>query len=231
MIRALRGWSVLFRNNLRLKPSILTAFAFLTIPVFFTIIAVNYFSNDSIARIDAKELIERFRTDALENIEDDFNPLKSLIRSAAAIGDQYPDFYADNRCLTYFYSILLHSRKIVSVYVGLSDGSFRQTRRVDPTATIQDKPPPEGAQYAYRWAVPKAGSPTLDHYLFLYAKQRELASTEQPTTYDPRPRLWHRSAAEAGTVMTSDPDISAAQGLVVVPAAPPFCPSAKVLRP
>ena len=96
----------IFRINPRLKPSILTAFAFLTIPVFFTIIAVNYFSNDNIARADAKELVERFRIDALENIEDDFNPLKSLIRTAATIGEQYPGFYSDNRCLAYFYSIL-----------------------------------------------------------------------------------------------------------------------------
>ncbi|HEV3490216.1 MAG TPA: cache domain-containing protein, partial [Reyranella sp.] len=220
---------MLFRNNLRLKPSILTAFVFLTIPVFFTIIAVNYFSNDSIARSDAKQLIERFRIDALENIEDDFNPLKSLIRSAAAIGDQYPDFYADNRCFAYFYSILIHSPKIVSVYVGLRDGSFRQTRRVDPAATIQDKPPPEGARYAYRWVVPKAGSPTLDRYVFLDAKQKELGSTEQPTTYDPRPRLWYRSAVEAGTIMISDPDIFAAQGLIGFTVAAPFYADGKLL--
>ncbi len=96
----------IFRNNLRLKPSILTAFFFLTVPVFFTIIAVTYFSNDNIARTSARELVERFRIDALESIEDDLNPLKSLIRSAASLGDQDPAFYLDNRCLKYFYSIL-----------------------------------------------------------------------------------------------------------------------------
>ena len=72
----------IFRNNLRLKPSILTAFFVLTVPVFFTIIAVTYFSNDNIARTSARELVERFRIDALEIIEDDLNPLKSLIGSA-----------------------------------------------------------------------------------------------------------------------------------------------------
>src|SRR3982074_2907790 len=101
----------IFRNHLRLKPSILTSFFFLTVPVFFTIIAVTYYSNDNIARKNAKELVERFRTDALENIQDDFNPLKSLIRSAATLGEQDPGFYADDRCLKYFFSILLHSQK------------------------------------------------------------------------------------------------------------------------
>src|SRR5260370_10043448 len=178
----------IFRNNLRLKPSILTAFFFLTVPVFFTIIAVTYFSNDNIARTSAGELVERFRIDALESIEDDFNPLKSLIRSAASLGEQDPAFYLDNRCLKYFYSILLHSPRIVSVYVGLGEGALRQARRVDPASMIQGKLPPHGAAYAYRWLVPKAGAPTVDHYVFLDANQKELVSPDQDTTYQPRVR-------------------------------------------
>ena len=219
----------LFRNNMRLKPSILALFVFLTVPVFFTIVAVTYFSNDNIARANAKELVERFRTDAIANIREDFEPLKSLVRSAASLGEQDPGFYGDNRCLKYFYSILLHSQKIVSVYVGLADGSFRQTRRVDPTVEIQDKMPPEGTRYAYRWIVPAAGSPTLDHYTFLDAKLAELGSTEQPTTYDPRARLWYRSAAQAGTTMISDPDVFAALGLIGFTVAAPFYSGGKLL--
>lgn len=79
-------------RNLRLKPSILTSFIILTVPVFFTIIGVTYLSNDRIARTNARELVERFRVDAIENIQADFNPIKSLVRSASAIGDRYPDF-------------------------------------------------------------------------------------------------------------------------------------------
>src|ERR1700730_9475547 len=75
------GWPMryLLRSNLRLKPSILASFFFLTVPVFFTIIAVTYLSNDSIARTNAKELVERFRSEAIKNIQDDFEPLKSLV--------------------------------------------------------------------------------------------------------------------------------------------------------
>jgi len=212
----------IFRKHPRLKPTILTAFFFLTVPVFFTIIAVTYYSNDDIARKNARQLVERFRTDALENIQDDFDPLKSLVRSAATLGEQAPDFYASDQSLKYFYSILLHSPKIVSVYVALADGAFRQTRRVDPAAMIQDKLPPQGTRYAYRWVLPKAGAPTLDRYLFLDTDLRELGSTEQPTDYDPRTRLWYRSAVRAGTTMISDPDIFAALGLIGFTVAAPF---------
>jgi adenylate cyclase len=220
---------VLFRNNLRLKPSILTAFAFLTIPVFFTIIAVTYFSNDSIARASAQELVERFRIDALESIEDDFNPLKSLIRSAASLGEQNPGFYRDNRSLKYFYSILQHSPKIVSVYVGLNDGALREARRIDPQFMLQGKPPPSGASYAYRWLVPEAGAPAINHYVFLDADQKELTSTDEATTYDPRLRPWYRAAEEARAMIISDPDVFASEAVIGVTVAQPFYADGKLL--
>jgi len=218
----------IFRNNLRLKPSILTAFFFLTVPVFFTIIAVTYFSNDNIARTSARELVERFRIDALESIEDDFNPLKSLIGSAAALGDQDPAFYLDNRCLKYLFSILMHSQKIVSVYVGLSDGALRLARRVDPASMIQGKLPPQDAAYAYRWLVPKAGSPSVDHYVFLDASQKELVSTDQDTTYDPRVRPWYRAAEQARATIISDPDVFASEAVIGVTVAAPFYADGKL---
>lgn len=214
--------SSLFRKHPRLKPSILAAFILLTVPVFFTIIAVTYYSNDHIARANARQLVERFRTDALESLQDDFDPLKSLIRAAATLGEQSPGFFASDESFRYFYSILQHSLKIVSVYVGLADGAFRQTRRVDPRVMIQNELPPQGTVYAYRWVVPRAGLPTLDRYLFLSADLEELGSTERPTKYDPRARPWYRSAAQAGTTMISDPDVFATLGLIGFTVAAPF---------
>jgi adenylate cyclase len=215
-------------RNLRLKPSILTSFIILTVPVFFTIIGVTYLSNDRIARTNARELVERFRVDAIDNIQADFNPIKSLVRSAAAIGDRYPDFYLDDRCFTYFHSVLLHSQRIVSVYVGLNDGAFRQSRRIDPAVEIAGKLPPEGARFAFRWIVPQPGKPLLDHYLFHTADLKPLGEAEQVTTYDPRSRLWYRSAAEAHAETVSDPDIFATLGLIGFTVAAPFYTDGKL---
>ncbi|WP_422001659.1 adenylate/guanylate cyclase domain-containing protein [Reyranella sp.] len=216
------------RSNLRLKPSILTSFVLLTLPVFCAIIGVTYFSNDRLARANAQELVERFRADAIDNIEHDFTPIKSLVRSAAALGSQNPAFYEDGRCFRYFHSILMHSPKIVSAYVGLSDGTFRQTRRIDAAVKIQDELPPEGSRFAYRWIVRKPGEPVLDHYLFLDADLKRLGESEHPTTYDPRTRLWYRSAADAGTEMISDPDIFATLGLIGFTVAAPFYSNGKL---
>ena len=215
-------------RNMRLKPSILTSFVVLTVPVFFTIIAVTYFSNDRIARANAQELVERFRNEAIDNIQDDFSPIKSLVRSAAAIGDEFPEFYASVRCFKYFQTILVHSPKIVSVYVGLEDGSFRQTRRIDPEVKLQDRLPPQGSRFAYRWIVPREGQRTLDHFLYLDGDLKELGSSDQPTAYDPRSRLWYRSAAEARAEVISDPDVFATLGLIGFTVAAPYYSGGKL---
>src|SRR5438270_882504 len=91
-----------FRPSLRLKPSILTLFVLLTVPVLTAIIAVNYVSNDRIGRIMGQELVERFRIEAIESVRTSFDPIKSLSRAAAVLGDQQPEFYADDRTIKYW---------------------------------------------------------------------------------------------------------------------------------
>jgi adenylate cyclase len=229
-LRRRNGWRPgrLFVRNWRLRPSILTLFVLLTAPVFLTIVATNYLSNESVARAHADSLVERFRTDAVDGIRNLFDPIKSLIRSAAALGDQRPDFYADNRSLKYLFSILLHSDKVVSVYAGLADGSFRQARRINPAAAIQDRLPPKGVAYAYRWTDSPATAQPLDHYLFLDAHEREIGRSQQPTTYDPRVRLWYRAAAESGSLIVTDPEVFAALGLIGFTVAAPFYADGKL---
>jgi adenylate cyclase len=217
-------------KNLRLRPSVLTLFVLLTVPVFFAIVAVNYWSNDKIARSNADQLVERFRTDAIDNILHDFDPIKSLVRSAAAVGADQPDFYSDNRSLRYLFSILQHSDKIVSMYVGLADGSFRQARQIEPAVEVQGKLPPPDARYADRWidAAPRGTAP-IDHYLFLDAQRKEVGKSEQVTAYDPRARLWYRMTQQAGVPVITDPDVFAALGLIGFTVAAPIFHDGKML--
>src|SRR5437763_1380924 len=217
-----------FVKKPRLRPSILTLFLLLTVPVFFAIVAVTYLSNGSIARSHANELVERFRADAISNIQDMFNPIKSLVSSAAAIGNERTDFYASNRSLKYLFSILVHSDRIISMYVGTADGSFRQARRIDPTVPIQDKMPPQGVKYAYRWIDRSAGSTPIDHYALLDADETEIGTLGQATSYDPRPRLWYRKTVEEKSLLITDPDVFAALGLIGFTIAAPFYADGKV---
>jgi adenylate cyclase len=219
----------IFARKLRLRPSILVLFVLLTVPVFFTIIAVTYLSNDTIARSNAEELVERFRIDAVEDIRNVFDPIKSLVRSAAVVGDEQRDFYSDNRSLRYLLSILLHNERIVSVYAGMADGSFRQARRIDPTVEIQGKPPPDGVKYAYRWIEPPKASTPVDRYAFLDANEKELARSDQATSYDPRTRFWYRLTAREDSLVITDPDVFAALGLIGFTVAAPFHAGGKVV--
>jgi adenylate cyclase len=203
-----------FRPSLRLKPSILTLFVLLTVPVLAAIIALNYVSNDRIARVKAQELVERFRVDAIESVREIFNPIKSLIGAAAVLGEEQPDFYADNRSIKYFQAILLHNPSIVSVYAGLSDGSFRQARRIDPKVAVLDKLPPAGSAFAYRSVEQRPGAGVIDRYVFLDASGRQLGTIEGASGYDPRPRMWYRETVRSGGLFITDPDVFAAFGLI-----------------
>ncbi len=219
----------ILKNKLRLRPSILTLFVILTVPVFVTIVSATYLSNDKQAHASAQELIERFRVDAIENIQSVFDPIKSLVRTVAAIGNEYPDIYRDRRPLKYFHSVLLHSDKIVSVYIGRQDdGSFWQTRRIEPTVPIFDSLPPEGARFAYRWIDPLKGGVSVDHYSYFDTKGADLGLVEQATAYDPRERGWYRRAVIAGTVMITPPDVFAALGLIGFTVGAPFYSKGKV---
>ena len=219
----------LFARKLRLRPSIVALFVILTVPGFLTIVGLTYLSNDRIARANANGLVERFRHEAVDNIEGLFDPIRSLIRSAAAVGDEQPGFYSDNRSLKYLLTILTHSERVVSVYVALQDGSFRQARRIDPNIEIQGKLPPPGVKYAYRWIESPKNTPPVDHYLFLDADQREIGRSEQATTYDPRTRYWYRHTVAEGRLVTTEPDVFAALGLTGFTVAAPFAPHGNIL--
>jgi adenylate cyclase len=218
-----------FKRKWRLKPSILVLFIILTVPVSVTIVTVTYFSNRAIARAHAGALVEHFRSAALKDVQSDFDPIRTMARSAAAIGTEQPDFYFNDRSLEYLNSLLAHSDKIVSVYVGLKDGTFRQARRVDPQVKIFDELPPKEARFAYRWVLETGDGRLIDRYQFRDAEGRVLGVLEQATTYDPRIRGWYRRTIEARSTFVTDPDVFSALGLVGFTVAAPFYADGKPL--
>ena len=58
------------------------------------------------------ELMQRFSVDSMDSVRIMFEPIKSLIRAAAVVGDEQPEFYANKRSIKYFQSILQHSPKL-----------------------------------------------------------------------------------------------------------------------
>lgn len=210
------------KTNLRLRPVILTLFVILTLPVFLSIVAVNYVSNQEAAHAYAEKLLLRFNNEAIDNMEQLFEPIKSLVRSAATLGGALPSFYEDNGSITYLHSILQHSDVIISAYVGLEDGSFRQARQIDPAVQVQGKLPPPETRYADRWITRAPGQVPTDHYIFLDKERREIGRSDKGTSYDPRGRLWYETALASGGLSVSDVDVFAVLDLVGFTVGAPF---------
>src|SRR6478609_7640564 len=72
--------------TLPLKATVLVVFVAMTVPVLLGIVRVNYVSSDRVAREYAANLLERFRREAIRDIETSFAALSSLIATAAELG-------------------------------------------------------------------------------------------------------------------------------------------------
>lgn len=216
-------------RDLRLRPSVLTLYLALTLPVFFGVIAYTYVSNADIAEVNAEELIARFRTETTQTFRDRFASIQSLVRSAAALGDTWPALYGQNHSIDYLFSILPHNDRLVSAYIGLEDGSFRQARRIEPDIEVQGRLPPPGTAYAARWIPAAPDGSRIDHYRFLDAARRETGTSAAPTTYDPRVRLWYESTKRAGGMHVTEPDVFFALGLIGFTVAAPFHQDGRII--
>ncbi|MGR3804695.1 adenylate/guanylate cyclase domain-containing protein [Marinibacterium profundimaris] len=214
------------RFSVPLKPAVLLVAMLLTVPVLLAIMVINYQSTDRVVTDHAFALVERFRAEAIEDIESEFDELQAQIATAAELGRQEPSFFTDGRSLPYFLRVLLHSDTALNVYAGLEDGSFRQARRLqDPTVAIHDQPPPDGAVNAFRVIEtdpldPEA--PLLDRYFFLNAQEEIVGELAAPTEYDPRVRPWYRQAVQADRMITTDAEVFYAFGLVGFTVAEPI---------
>ena len=213
-----------FFGMVRLRPSILTMFVLLTVPVFSTIVAANYLTSQSIARESAAKLVERFRIDAIESIEDAIHPVNSMVHNAAVLGAEQPEFYSQDASSSYLLSMLRHSHTIIATYVGLADGSFRQARRLSGELKVRRQPRRRKAPNS-----PIAGSirradrrRSLDRYIFLDQTGKVLGTAAEPTRYDPRQRYWYEQAASKRDLTISDPEPFAVSNLIGITVAAPF---------
>lgn len=206
-----------------LKATILCVFILTTIPVLGAIIQINYQSSNRVVRAHAANIVERFRNETIRGIETEFETFKSLVTTAAELGRYAPDVFTDSRALLYLFSMLQHNKTLLSVYVGLEDGSFRQARRIhDPNVSIHDSLPPKASKYAYRLVDPEYAPPMLDRYIFLDSAQNVLGEVAAPSAYDPRARPWYRIAQQSDTTIITDPEVFWALGLVGFTVAQPF---------
>ena len=173
-----------FQAEYAATPSILTSFIVLTVPVILTIVAVTYLLQTTASREPCPgALVEHFRNAALDSMRRAISiPCRRWSRSPPRIGDEFPDFDFIGRSFEYLNSLLVHSDTIVSVYVGLKDGTFRQARRIDPQVKIfGNLPPKENSRFAYRWVLEAEDGKLIDRYQFRDAEGRVLGVAEQST--------------------------------------------------
>ena len=211
------------KSNIRLRPSIVLLFVIMVVPIFTAMLWFTYTTNDRMTRTNAKDLMERFRFEAIANTHDLLVPIESLVSTAAVLASGQPNYFRQAQAFDYLQNIVAHSATISSAYAGFEDGTFRMVMRTNSSTRIQDKPVPEGAVLADRW-LDRAKQKTQAHDSFTFKdKQGQVLGTvSSPASYDPRQRDWYKRAAIEQKITLSEPYVFAATGLPGITIAAPF---------
>lgn len=211
----------------RLRPSIVTLFLVMVLPVFTVSMWMGYSSLDRMARGTAEQAVERSRIETIGHTEALVDPIASLVRVAARLSSDQPDYFRRPQALPTMLEVLGHSATISSVYVGFADGTYRMALRVPAGLKVHGQVPPERTLYANR-LVERGAKGTLETYTFLDTNGQPVGNSTAPTTYDPRVRPWYKDAVEKKTLVISNPYIYATTGLPGVTVAMPFSSGGEV---
>ena len=207
------------RKNIRLSPSIISIFLFLMVPAFVALILFVYLFNERTATTTSRNMIERFKLEALLSVSELINPMRLLVNSAAALGSADPRFYQSDGSWAYLKSIVSPQPSSPSAYVGLQDGSFRQVRRVSVGSTIQGKTLSADMRFGFRYISSERKTET---FVFVDDAGKPLGESSAATNYDPRSRPWYREAAAKKKLILTDPYIFSTTGLPGLTIAAPF---------
>ena len=219
-------------SNIRLRPSIVLLFVILVVPIFTAMLWFTYTTNDKMTRMNARELMERFRFEAVSNTHALLVPLESLVSAAATLGSEQQQFYREDKAWAYLHSILSHSETISSVYVGFEDGTFRMVIRTPVGLKIQGKEVMPESAIAYPWldrSEKTAAKPPVDAFIFRNTQDLPIGTSQEVATYDPRQRNWYKDAAINRKVTLSEPYIFASTGLPGITIAAPFFVEGKLV--
>ena len=218
-----------FKFALRLRPSIVVLFLLLSLPLSIAIVWVNYATNQNVARDMAHQLIDKSRSETISSSIELLDPIKSLVKVAASLGEAEPGFFRQDRAAAYMSEMLGHSRNINSVYVAFLDGSFRMSMVVPPGGRIEGRALPDQARLATRWLDRKAEGLPQDRYVLLDGQGQPVGRFDVAAAYDPRLRPWFKDSVAAGRrLLVSDPYIFASTGLSGITVAMPFWVEGKV---
>lgn len=210
-------------RKLRIRTLIGGMLALFTVPLLVVMVVSTYRQNDATARQNAEATMRHYSADAIGGMKAVFEPIKWSLRSAAMVGHQDSAFLHSDASFEYLLTLLRQSPTLISVYVGMPDGTFRQARIFEANKKLPDgtRPPPQ-TRFALRTVGPQPDGSIADRYQFIDYDGNPLGEKTFPSTYDPRLRGWYQQAAAKRDAMITDAEVFAADGLVGFTVAAPI---------
>lgn len=200
------------QRQFRLRPSMIILFMIMALPFLITLIVLTYTTTSKAVTKTSEEMVERFNSEIIKNLQQTLDPVITLTRSAAALSKQQPEFFKKDTSWDLLRTHTEHSPDVFSAYIGFEDGSFRAVYRASEKIRFFGQATPQEATFAYRYREPGGKLSTSDRLHLLDSKQQVLERRIVETAYDPRLRPWYQTAAVQKKSIVVGPIVFASNG-------------------
>lgn len=195
-------------QGLTLRVNILTAFATLLTITVVTLVAYAYHKNSTSVLDLMGRFVARMSASSIAASTALLDPVEASVEATARLGTLDEAKARDGSLFPYMTSILRNQPQLQSIYLAFdSDGRFLQAFPVPKGTTkfgAHDKPPPEGAAFAWR-VVDRTGGKYTDVWTYVDDAEKPVGSeTSNELNYDPRPRPWYKESITARGMVWSD---------------------------
>jgi adenylate cyclase len=195
-------------GGLSLRVNILTAFAALLTATVITLVAFAYQMNSHSVLDLMGRFVARVSASGIASSVALLDPVEASVEATARLGTLDEAKARDGSLFPYMSSILRNQPQLQSLYLAFdADGRFLQAFPIPPGTKkfgAHDKPPPEGATFAWR-VVDRKGGKYSD--VWTYVDDSGVAvgtETSNELNYDPRPRPWYKDAIASRALIWSD---------------------------
>lgn len=182
-------------------------FFLLVIPMFGLVIWYTHSSNEKMIRSTASDYITSLKQTTSLKIGDIFEPSLTTLNSLVKLGTIDHKFFEKNNVFDYLVDILLANENILSIDIGLEDGSFRSVKKMLPGARVQETIVPEDTLYALRWIDKSSSDDNVYQYTFYNKDRKQTGQSSANEIYIPKTRDWYKAAVAANGVYVTDPRI------------------------
>lgn len=187
-------------------------FTGLALPFLAAIIVLTFVTTTKAVTATSKDIVERFNSQIVREVQFTLNPAISLTQSAATLAERDPEFFKSDNAWYQLQTHLLHSPEFLSAYIGFDDQAVRAVYRTTEGVDFFNKPTPKQAKFAFIDLNNASNKNALREVFFKDDNDKIIDRVNVETTFNPVIRPWYQAALKQKKSIIYGPIVDAATG-------------------